>query len=332
MPPAGDVLGREPADRAVLAVDDQEMAQRVGERPAPGVGRVVSRARRRDGVDRELADAVQREPLEAAIGAHEPGHELRGRVTQDLGRRAELGDPAAVLHDHDQVAHLDRLVDVVGHEQDRLGERLLQAQELVLEALPDDGIDRPERLVHQHHGRVGRQGPRDPDALALAARELRREAPGDTSPDRAPRSRAAPPRDSAASARASRAGGSRSRRSPRSTEVREQPDLLDDVPDAAPELRDVPRGRVDAVEQDPAGGRLDQPVHHLERGRLAAAGRPDEHADPARGHLARVRSLTAPAAPVRRRGRVVVLGDVVELDRGGRGASRAVMQPPVAVR
>ena len=61
------------------------------------------------------------------------------------------------LHHRDQVAHLDRLVDVVGHEQDRLGELALEAQEFVLEAVTDDRVDRAERLVHEQHGWICRQ-------------------------------------------------------------------------------------------------------------------------------------------------------------------------------
>ena len=82
----------------------------------------------------------------------------------------------ARLHDRDEVAHLDRLVDVVGDEQDRLGEVLLEAEELVLESLPDDRVDRTERLVHEHDRRVGGQGTGHADALPLAAGELARVA------------------------------------------------------------------------------------------------------------------------------------------------------------
>ncbi len=52
----------------------------------------------------------------------------------------------------------------------------LQAQELVLQALAVDRVDRPEGLVHQHHQRVGGERPGDADALLLAAGELRRVA------------------------------------------------------------------------------------------------------------------------------------------------------------
>ncbi len=62
----------------------------------------------------------------------------------------------------------------MGHEQDRLGQLLLEAQELVLEPLADDRVDRAERFVHEHDRWVGRQRPGDPDALPLAARKLPR--------------------------------------------------------------------------------------------------------------------------------------------------------------
>src|SRR5439155_25553225 len=44
------------------------------------------------------------------------------------------------------------------------------------------------------------------------------------------------------------------------------------------------RGDVLAVDQNLAAARLDEPVHHLQRRRLATAARPYEHADLARGH------------------------------------------------
>ena len=99
-----------------------------------------------------------------------------GRRHQQLGRGRVLLDPAALAHDRDPVAHLDRLVDVVGDEEDGLADLRLQAQELVLQALAVDRVDRPEGLVHQHHQRVGGERAGDPDALLLAAGELRRVA------------------------------------------------------------------------------------------------------------------------------------------------------------
>ena len=46
------------------------------------------------------------------------------------------------------------------------------AQELVLQPVAGDRVDGAERLVHQQHGRVGRQRPGHADALPLAAGEL----------------------------------------------------------------------------------------------------------------------------------------------------------------
>src|SRR5437879_4035988 len=52
----------------------------------------------------------------------------------------------------------------------------MQAQELVLEALSDDGVDRAKRFVHEHDRRLCRECARNSDALTLAARQLRRIA------------------------------------------------------------------------------------------------------------------------------------------------------------
>ena len=52
-------------------------------------------------------------------------------------------------------------------------------QELVLQLGAHDRVDRAERLVHQQHRRVGGEGAGHPDALLLAAAELRRVALGD---------------------------------------------------------------------------------------------------------------------------------------------------------
>ena len=92
------------------------------------------------------------------------------------GRGRVLGELAALAEDRDPVAHLDRLVDVVGDEEDRLLDLGLEAQELVLEPLAVDRVDRAEGLVHQHHAGIGGQRAGDADPLLLAARELRRVA------------------------------------------------------------------------------------------------------------------------------------------------------------
>ena len=87
-----------------------------------------------------------------------------------------LGDLRALPQDQDPVAELDRLVEVVGDADDRLAQLVLDAEQLVLEPLPGDRVDGAERLVHQHHGRVGGEAAGDADPLLLAAGELARVA------------------------------------------------------------------------------------------------------------------------------------------------------------
>ena len=96
-------------------------------------------------------------------------------MLEDRQRRVVLRELAALPEDCDLVADLDRLVDVVRDEDDGLANLPLQAQELVLQPRTHDRVDRAERLVHQHQGRVRCEGAREPDALALPAGELRRK-------------------------------------------------------------------------------------------------------------------------------------------------------------
>jgi hypothetical protein len=117
-----------------------------------------------------------REALQRAVRADEVADEVVGRLHEQLGGRRVLLEAAAALQDRDAVAHLDRLVDVVGDEHDGAADALLQPQELVLQPLAVDRVDCAERLVHEHHGRVGRERARHADALALPAGELRRVA------------------------------------------------------------------------------------------------------------------------------------------------------------
>ena len=154
----------------------------------------------------------------------------------------------------------------------------LQPQELRLQPVADDRVDGAERLVHQQHRRVGGQRPGHADALPLAAGELGGVAVAVDGGVEADRGRAA--RRPASRMRL------RSQPSSRGTVptfvahglVREEADVLDDVADPAAQLVGVDAGDVLAAEQDPAGGRLDEPVDHLHRRRLAAARGADQHA------------------------------------------------------
>jgi hypothetical protein len=225
----------------------------------------------------DVGDAQQRQPLQSAVGADEVLDELVGRRHQQLGRRGVLGQDPALLEDRDPVAHLDRLVDVVGDEQDRLADLRLQPEELVLEALAVDRVDRAEGLVHQHQRRVRRQRPRDSDALLLAAGQLRwvavphlgveadqLEQLGD--PAVGPFAVPADERRDSGDVLPDRAVG-------------EEPDLLDDVAHLATQRGRVALPHRAPADEDVALGDLDRAVDHPHRGGLAAARRADQHAD-----------------------------------------------------
>ena len=135
-----------------------------------------------------VGDPQERQPLERPVGPDEVLNErVRGRH-QQLGRSRVLGELAALANHRDPVAHLDRLVDVVGDEQDRLADLGLEAEELVLQLLAVDRVDRTEGLVHQHHAGVRRERTGDADPLLLAARELGRIAVGELGVERTARS------------------------------------------------------------------------------------------------------------------------------------------------
>src|SRR4051794_6297857 len=69
--------------------------------------------------------------------------------------------------------------------------------------------------------------------------------------------------------------------------MREQAHLLDDVTDPPPEGDRVHLGDVVTVDEDSTARRLDQPVDHPHRRRLAAAGRADEHHEVTLGDVQR---------------------------------------------
>ena len=196
-----DGLEVEHALHAPLVVDDGAELDRAGQQVAERVAQGLVAAHRvhrmalaaalpghrppglvadeREGqavVDRsqlDLARARERQALERAVGADEVLDEVVGGAHEQLRRGRVLGQDAALLEHRDAVAQLDRLVDVVGDEDDRLAQAPLQAQQLVLQALAVDRVDGAERLVHEHQRRVGGQGAGHADALALAAGELR---------------------------------------------------------------------------------------------------------------------------------------------------------------
>src|ERR1035438_4485923 len=63
----------------------------------------------------------------------------------------------AAFHQSDSAAQQQGFADVVGHKDDGFPQLLLEVFELHLQLGTGDGIERPEGLVHEKDGRVGRQ-------------------------------------------------------------------------------------------------------------------------------------------------------------------------------
>ena len=100
-----------------------------------------------------------------------PATNARRRPLVDLGGAPDLLDPAAVEH-RDAVAHRERLLLVVGDEDERDPDLMLDRLQLDLHLLAELQVERAERLVEeQHRGPVDERA-RECDTLALAAGQL----------------------------------------------------------------------------------------------------------------------------------------------------------------
>ena len=121
----------------------------------------------------------------------------RGRGS-GTGRSRRMRPGLAAQHDH-AVGEEQRLVEIVGdQEHGRAGRAAHEAEQLLLQRLPGQRVERAERLVQQQHGRAGDQGAGEGRALRHAAgqrlraghRRSRRGRPARASPA-ASRSRSA---------------------------------------------------------------------------------------------------------------------------------------------
>ena len=114
------------------------------------------------------------------------------------------------VHDHHPVGDLEQQRQVVGDEQDREPESVLELEDLGQDLALDDHVERGRRLVHDHDLGLDRERHRDHHALAHAARELvriaARGARGGSRPSRSAR------RSARAFARRRAGGGRRPRR------------------------------------------------------------------------------------------------------------------------
>ena len=89
-------------------------------------------------------------------------------IQQDM-LRLTLLDDEPVFQDDKMVGKLQRLVQIVGDEDNGFVKILLKPQKKVLHRGADQRVERGERLVHQHHLGIRGQRPRKPDTLLHSA-------------------------------------------------------------------------------------------------------------------------------------------------------------------
>ncbi len=138
----------------------------------------------RHGLDAERFAADRHLPAAAADALEQVARpdEVRnkgvGRVAVDLEGRAHLVHLVVGPHDHDQVGHGHGLALVVGDQDGRDPQPLLEQAHLELHVLPQLGVQGGQRFIQQKEPRLDRERAGDGHALALAAGELRDVAGG----------------------------------------------------------------------------------------------------------------------------------------------------------
>ena len=100
----------------------------------------------------------------------------RGSSDLTIAVRAVAGDQPALVNHAETIGQLQRLAHVVRDDDHGLPHAGLDAPKLFLQLGSRHRIQRAERFVHQQHRRIGRERPRDADALTLPARQLVRPA------------------------------------------------------------------------------------------------------------------------------------------------------------
>ena len=111
----------------------------------------------------------------APLFLHKLFHERCCRAAQKLFRRRVLLD-LAMVHDQHLCPQLQRLPDIMCHEQYCDLRLLIDPPQFLLELGAGDLINSTERLIHQQDLRGRRKGAGDPHSLLLSSGQLRRIA------------------------------------------------------------------------------------------------------------------------------------------------------------
>ena len=167
--------------------------------------------------------------LDAAEAGEQAGGQPRAGARDDLAQRAGLDDAAGV-EQRDRVAHAAHDVHLVRDQQDGQPELGVDAPQQLEHRVRGLGVQRGGRLVGQQHRRLGGQRAGDPDALLLAAGELRGVGAGAVrEPDEVEQLERAPAPLGPARARDLQRQRDVLERGPRAQQV----ELLEDHPDLA---------------------------------------------------------------------------------------------------
>src|SRR6266536_469571 len=228
-------------------------------------------------------DVVRPDELAAKLRrlADEREHELVRRPLVQVLRSADLLD-ASVVHEHDVVGDLHRLLLVVRDEHRCHVHLVVQPAQPVAQLLPHARVERAERLVEQQHLRLDGEGARERHPLPLPSGELRGialaeplelheleqlvHAVADLLLRPAPHGQ--PERDVV---------GNR--------HVLERCVVLEDEPDAA--LLRAQLRRLATGDEHLAGVRLLEPGDHAQERRLARSARPEQRHERAARHVHR---------------------------------------------
>ena len=249
----------------------------------------------------------------AARGVQERGHDVVGGRGGERARGAHLHQ-AAVTHDTDAVAEQHGLGHVVRDEHRGYAERPLDLPEALLQPGAGDRVEGAEGLVEQHHRGLRGERAGDRDALRLAAGELVREAVAHgrgVELDEVEEGVHAGVDAATVPAEERRGDGDVFG----DGAVGEEPEALEDVPDAAAQGRRFNRAHVATVDEHRTRRRVEEAVDQPERGGLPGA-RSAEQAE----HLA---ALDAERDTVDRAGVTEAAGHVAELDHAARATRQS---------